>query len=692
MFALDRMVEVLVVNVHRIFDLWAIFLSHVLELVADPKPPVRSAAIDSLGRAIVGALASLAAATPAGKGAGPTAAAQESTGGLEHMLLVALEALYNDDRERDVRVGVLRVLRLVLQRHGERLTDGWTPVFRLLAVVPGQGDQESVNLGFESVQLVCSDYMAAMPFSRLKRCLEVAVEYGRQQSDVNVSLTAISLLWNTGDMLSRSKLVGGGAGAHRHGSSVSTDFGAVAAAAAADPDEGDGADGGGAERQYGGGGLAAVTTPAQAEELLEIIFFALQSLSQDPRPEVRNSGARTLFAVVVTQGPRLSRPLWELCLWEMLFPLLRHAFHMSATSSREESEATLLGRSRGEQVRLVMHHSRNTEQKQWDETVVVAVGGMARLLRAHLPAIAIMEGMETGWEELMVVAEGSLAGGRKEVALAAIGLLGSVLGAHGGDDTVVTAAMWQRAMRALDVGVEAATSGGCQVPLSARIEMVSLVGSLYGSVRPRFSAADTRSVFRWMEAFSRNPWSEDDAHNPVQTIGMPPVQKATLALLPTLAPDHQPELWPEYVRSIVRLLRPEHVLAQWMEQEAATAAAAAALAHGGAGEGDADGAGGVATPVRPVTASPGATAPVGPGATPGPVGTGANGVVHMPLKQAQYRYALNSAFLEKVRECALAKYRNWAATGNDDSLSRRPCRCWSSWCRSTTRLRPRYAL
>jgi hypothetical protein len=54
------------------------------------------------------------------------------------------------------------------------------------------------------------------------------------------------------------------------------------------------------------------------------------------RPEVRNSGVRTLFAVVVNQGPRLSRALWEQCLWELLFPLLRHAYLMSATASRDE--------------------------------------------------------------------------------------------------------------------------------------------------------------------------------------------------------------------------------------------------------------------------------------------------------------------------------------------------------------------
>ena len=70
----------------------------------------------------------------------------------------------------------------------------------------------------------------------------------------------------------------------------------------------------------------------------------------------------------------------------------------------------LLGQSRGKEVRVMVHHSRNTEQKQWDETVVIALGGMARLLRAHLPAIV---GMDRVAGELVV---GGRAGERQVAA------------------------------------------------------------------------------------------------------------------------------------------------------------------------------------------------------------------------------------------------------------------------------------
>ena len=65
----------------------------------------------------------------------------------------------------------------------------------------------------------------------------------------------------------------------------------------------------------------------------------------------------------------------------------------------------------------------------------------------------------------MVVVESSMAGGRKEVALAAIALLSAVLQAHGSITDIVSPAMWSRVVRAVGVGVEAATSPACMVPL-----------------------------------------------------------------------------------------------------------------------------------------------------------------------------------------------------------------------------------
>ena len=117
------MVDILHYNMSRIYDLWGIFLSHVLEVLASPKPALRSAAMEAVGSAINGALAEPASQSqPATPDSNGTATCETNTDsfqrGVEHMLLVALTALYTDDRDMDVRLGVLRVAITVLQRHG----------------------------------------------------------------------------------------------------------------------------------------------------------------------------------------------------------------------------------------------------------------------------------------------------------------------------------------------------------------------------------------------------------------------------------------------------------------------------------------------------------------------------------------------------------------------------------------------
>ena len=51
----------------------------------------------------------------------------------------------------------------------------------------------------------------------------------------------------------------------------------------------------------------------------------------------------------------------------------------------------VLGRLKGVSVKMLMHHSRNSEQKQWDETLVLCLNGMGRLLKAHLPLVVPMQ-------------------------------------------------------------------------------------------------------------------------------------------------------------------------------------------------------------------------------------------------------------------------------------------------------------
>ena len=53
------MVDVLLYNLHRLHDLWPVFVEHVVEVLGDPRPGTRLATLDALGKAVGGCLVSV---------------------------------------------------------------------------------------------------------------------------------------------------------------------------------------------------------------------------------------------------------------------------------------------------------------------------------------------------------------------------------------------------------------------------------------------------------------------------------------------------------------------------------------------------------------------------------------------------------------------------------------------------------
>lgn len=74
---------------------------------------------------------------------------------------------------------------------------------------------------------------------------------------------------------------------------------------------------------------------------------------------------RTLFLAVGSQAGRFDAAIWHRCLWAILFPVLQWSHYMGDTSSSEEAAAVELGKEKGKAVMMLVHHSRNSVQKQW---------------------------------------------------------------------------------------------------------------------------------------------------------------------------------------------------------------------------------------------------------------------------------------------------------------------------------------
>jgi hypothetical protein len=199
-------------------DLWGIFLAHIVELLHSGVPQIRAAAIDALDRLLTGALgpAAAAAAAPAAtapatppaargpSGAQPAAgaaAAALTAGGIEHMLLVALESVYKEEREPDVRQGLLRVALHVLQRHGEHLSAGWVPLLRLLEAVPSWNDAATISTAFQSVESICRCGLGVHPCVRCSLSLSLCVCVCVCVLSLRPCLRRIGVIWGMPSIL-----------------------------------------------------------------------------------------------------------------------------------------------------------------------------------------------------------------------------------------------------------------------------------------------------------------------------------------------------------------------------------------------------------------------------------------------------------------------------------------------------------
>ncbi|GBG74470.1 hypothetical protein CBR_g18881 [Chara braunii] len=482
----------------------------------------------------------------------------EATDSFECIVILPLSMLYHSGRDVEVRAGALRIVLHALERHGERLFFSWPKILKLLREVADSGEKDLVPLGFQGVTLVLNDCLSALPKRLVKSCVEVAGAYGSQCTDVNISLTAIGLLWTTVDYFGRRKGVVSGGGCPSAVPGVEVEVGRTS------PCDGDTTLVTEGERLQDADIKTRDSQPLQqpplpeldafSEDMLHTIYCIIKNLGTDERPEVRNSAIRTLFASIVSHGAKISQDLWQLCLWKLLFPLLDTVRHLAATSSRDEWVGKELGKQGGKPVHMLVHHSRNTAQKQWDETLVVALYGMSRLLRSFLPIVHKMNGFRSAWESLLQFFEESVLEGSKEVALAAVNSLFTILQANGLKGTVPKF-HWETALGTLNVIARNSAHSDSRVPLKARSELLEGLGSLYKSCYPLFTPKDYLLALSMLDVLIRHPILQGDPSVHTSAV-LPQVQRTVLEVLPLMYPQgKQLEImWPEFLRQLLTYL------------------------------------------------------------------------------------------------------------------------------------------
>eukprot|EP00040_Diaphanoeca_grandis_P018250 m.95863 g.95863 ORF g.95863 m.95863 type:complete len:1511 (+) comp26850_c1_seq1:214-4746(+) len=434
LFPVVKILEIGLLNLERVMVFWPLVTAHLIEVATHPSAELREAGLDALTKLVVSALSH------------PRTPPIQDCPGLQQAILSPLRNLSSCESV----VAQKRQLECVLQvmdSCGDSLKHAWPVVIGIindaLATTRPEPSQTSMQIAFDSIRMVVTDFLPTIPVSSYPLLLTTISNFGKQNVDVNICLTAIALLWNLSDDVARHKTRGD----------------------AGDDEE-------------------------STAEIWMLLFSTLAELCVDKRSEVRKSANQTLFATITTHGHLLAGETWHELLWDVLFKLLNEVIQLSrvAVNTKPTNE------NKG----IMVHHSRDTAAKQWDETKVIAITGAAKVFTAFYRTLSTLQDFYEAWESLLLIIESSAVDASKEVARAAVSAMQELFRVPPASDNTATVAaapeMWRAAT---DAFFKIAAHAVTRRPLPFESYFAGILDSfplLYRHIYQNFTEADAKRL------------------------------------------------------------------------------------------------------------------------------------------------------------------------------------------------------
>jgi len=219
-----------------------------------------------------------------------------------------------------------------------------------------------------------------------------------------------------------------------------------------------------------------------------MVYSISGELCVDERPAVRKSSGQTLFSTIGAHSGVLGERSYEAVLWQVLFPLLE-AVDTAWKNARSEKVD-------GGSGSLLIHHSRNTEHKQWAETHVLVLSGIARIFSSKRSSLLSLPSFPRAWTLLLNFIAGGATSANDEVSFAALKSFQEAL-TPPFSNSMMTPELWRSTWNVyLDIGAKAVTSavegsrGPTQAYLTAYAHLfVALFPALQSSLSPSDLAA-----------------------------------------------------------------------------------------------------------------------------------------------------------------------------------------------------------
>lgn len=451
LFAVAKLLETGLVNMSRIEILWRPLTNHLLEVCLHPHIRMREWGVEAITYLVKAALHY--------KHAIPLRENQK----LQTLLLGPLAEL-SSVPHGDVRQRQLDCVLQILHGAGETLSHGWPLILGIIGAVSDHHGENSIRIAFQCLQLVITDFLPVIPWRCLPLCVDTVAKFGSQTQELNISLTAVGLMWNISDYFHQNQA--------KLSQTLSEDVSVF-------PD------------------FPGTLNMPNFDKLWMCFYARLGELCVDPRPAVRKSAGQTLFSKITAHGGLLKQSTWQAVLWQVLFPLLDKVRTLSSSASSEKVDTG---------GKILIHHSRNTAQKQWAETQVLTLSGVARVFNNKRQLLQALGDFSRSWSLLLEFIENAALSKNNEVSLAALKSFQEILyspGVNKGgvdeDDSAIWAAVWQVWLK---IGMEitytpneSESSDDFYLPSQAFLTaLVQIFPAIFQHVRDTFTLKDLKQL------------------------------------------------------------------------------------------------------------------------------------------------------------------------------------------------------
>lgn len=115
----------------------------------------------------------------------------------EKPLCETIKKLFNSKKfSSETRGQILEQIHFILSQSSQVISGGWSSLLDALLPTNFKDEEDILNSAFRCLQIICNDLMFSLSQETQSQIINLIIEYSSQKIDINVSLSALGLLWN----------------------------------------------------------------------------------------------------------------------------------------------------------------------------------------------------------------------------------------------------------------------------------------------------------------------------------------------------------------------------------------------------------------------------------------------------------------------------------------------------------------